>query len=1602
MQKVKNFLENLLNFSSKKKTNSKIFLDFLKNFYLQNRPQDFKDYSLEELEETALHAYQFFFNKEFNQFKIRITNLESSKYTFLEILNDDMPFLVDSLVAQLYKLGIEIKNIIHPIYYANRDKDGNLQNFLDDNLNLKSLNKESLIQFHLEKISSNEEIEKITKQLIELLKTIKLVVGDFTSMVKLAHQAKKELKEAKLIADDAEEMEGFIEWIANGNFIFLGVAEFETINENNKIYLKDKARFGICASEFEHFRPRTTNASENDILNSIKYPYIIEVLKSRYKSQIHRIANAERIRIQKISPLGKIIGEYRFFGLFTSSAYHQNAKFIPLIKNKITSVVTKAGFIENSHNYKDLISVLESYPKDELFQISVEDLFKISTEIVSICGRPQVRFFTRLDKFSRFVSCLIFSPRDRSGSEFREKVRFYLTNIYNGEITDSYVHITDSNLMRFHIIVRTDKGIPEIDVEVIEQEIAKMIRIWSDDLKQEIAVNFSKEKIVTLFRKYKNAFSSSYQNYFSVNDAILDISKIEECLERDVVLFNLYKSPCLAAEISELKIYSPQKELLLSEIMPIVESFGFNMIHEHTYIVNPNEEKNIWVHYFHLNLSKAAADFSKEIKNNFEETISLTWQNITNDDFLNRLIVAANLNWRQVYLLRAYMKYIYQTGFRYSEKYISEVLVKYHEITKLLVILFETKFDPRSNLIQQVREVEVAMIYSKITQELTKISDLLEDSVIRKFFAVINATLRTNYFQTTKDNLFKGYVSFKFDSKKIPSLPLPVPYAEIFVYSTAFEAIHLRGGKVARGGLRWSDRYEDFRTEVLGLMKAQMTKNSVIVPVGSKGGFVVKKSALEIKTKISSEQYLKEGIECYKNFLRGALDITDNILNGKIIHPKHAIIYDEADPYLVVAADKGTATFSDIANSISAEYNFWLGDAFASGGSVGYDHKKMGITAKGAWISVVRHFREINIDIDNQDFTCVGIGDLSGDVFGNGMIISNHAKLIAAFNHLHIFLDPNPDRFKSFNERQRIFNLERSTWLDYNHELISKGGGVFERSAKSIKLSFEIKKMLAIKADEMTPSEVIRAILMAPIDLLWNGGIGTYVKATDESNQDVGDKINDELRINGAELRCKVVGEGGNLGFTQKGRIEYHLCAGKINTDAIDNSAGVDCSDHEVNIKIALIQALRSNKITLSQRDKILESMTNDVAKLVLLDNQLQTQAVSIATAQGYMALGDQSHFLDMLEKTGLLNRKVEFLPSFKEIAKRQLEKIGMTRPELCVMLSYSKMFLYNHILASNLIEDEYFHRELLDYFPSLMQEKFASEIVTHQLKKEIIATQLTNFIVNRGGITFIHQICQDSGFSVIEVVRSFIIACDSFRLREIWIEIENLQGKIANHIQTQMFLGVSKLLERSVMWLLRNHVNSEGSIAELVDRFQKVADHLIHVLPEVLAQSSKDSYEKKSERYRLNNVEKQLAVKIAALDEVASAFDISKISTQSHYDLQLIAKIYFAVGSRFELKLLRAKVANLGVNNYWQKLSSKTIIEDLYNIQTHLAKSIVDFNGPQSAAFAETTLIANWIKEHASLVERFDNFISELKLQPGDDISLFVIALNRLKSLVR
>ncbi|MBT8143579.1 MAG: NAD-glutamate dehydrogenase, partial [Gammaproteobacteria bacterium] len=940
----------------------------------------------------------------------------------------------------------------------------------------------------------------------------------------------------------------------------------------------------------------------------------------------------------------------------------------------------------------------------------------------------------------------------------------------------------------------------------------------------------------------------------------------------------------------------------------------------------------------------------------------------------------------EVTLLRAICKYLLQTGIPFSQSYIEETLCRYSNIAQLLVRAFEARFDP--NCGPRTLQRRALANAQALDDQLDRVETLDGDRILRAYLAIISNTLRTNFYQDDEHGNAKGYVSFKLDSGKIPDLPLPRPRFEIFVYAPWVEGVHLRGGRIARGGLRWSDRREDFRTEVLGLMKAQTVKNTLIVPTGAKGGFVLKGDG-------GTDDVRQRVSRGYRDFLRGLLDITDNLVDGEVVPPQQVLRHDDDDPYLVVAADKGTATFSDTANAIAAEYNFWMGDAFASGGSAGYDHKGMGITAKGAWEAVKRHFREVGVDVQNDPFTVAGIGDMSGDVFGNGMLLSRCIRLQAAFNHMHIFLDPNPDPERSYIERERLFNLPRSTWMDYDSELISEGGGVYSRQDKYIELSPEVCAMLDIDTPRLAPHDLIKAILRSPVDLLWNGGIGTYVKAATESQGDAGDRANDPVRVNGHDLRCKVVGEGGNLGLTQLGRIEYALNGGRVNTDFIDNSAGVDCSDHEVNIKILLNLALQKERLAASEREDLLAGMTDEVEVLVLRNNYLQTQAISMAESTAPGRLAEHAHLLRELEKRDEIDRSLEFLPDEEMIRDRRKTGLGFTRPELAVLLSYSKISLYARLSRSDVATDPYLSQELERYFPGPLQQRYADFMNEHRLRNEIIATQVTNSIINRMGPTFANRTFEETGVSAGNLARAYTIARESLSMREIWESIEALDNEVPAPAQYAMMIQTARLLRRATLWLLDHELTGLG-IANAIERFQAGISTIGGQMPELLSGQELRGFEDSIVAYTDLGLPQSLATRMAGLPSLYSGFDIVDVARRHDSDVATIAAIYYRLAAGLKLDWLREQIEHLKVDGRWQAMARNTLRDNLYELNRTLAENIVGDKKPENPAVA----VSDWLEKHTDRIRRTQNTLEDMRVAGTLDFATLSVALQEIRKL--
>ena len=1315
--------------------------EFIRQYYNQVDEEDLAERKTSALYGAAIGHLDFLLDFTSGLPKLRIYNPQlardcwESPYTVLLIVNDDMPFLVDSVTMEANRQGFTAHLTVHPVLRTKRDSSGRLIDILPTNVR-EACGLESLIRMEIDKKTAPEKIAELEQGILRVLADVRRAVQDHAEMkarmAELAAARKNPLSPEILDNETIDEANSYLKWLLDRNFIFLGYRNYDLIEVAGDLVLRtvDGSGLGILRDIKADQVSKSFALAAPVVSQPARAVELLVLTKANSRSTIHRAGYLDYIGIKQINKSGKVIGEHRFLGLYTSNAYRTRVTDIPLLSRKFRNVLKRSGFNPQGHMGKALAAVLEEHPRDELLQRTEDELLDDTREIVSLSYRQRPRIFVRDDPYGRFVSCLVYLPRESYGVKLRERVQEILIQYFSEVSSEFHLHLSESALVRLHIIVRLSAGyVPQADVRELEDKISKAARRWEDKLHQGLVTNFGEERGNDFYRAYEGVFPDNYQDSCTIAEAVSDLVILDDLDPTAPLALRLYERNESDPQTLRLRAFHLDEPMPLSSSLPLLEHMGVKVLEELKYRLYRPNNADVYIHDFGLRYLFDEKLHLAAVKERFEEAFARVWAGEYEDDDFNRLVLRAGLDCRQANVLRAYSKYLRQAGFPFSQAYMEQALCGNPTVTNSLLQLFLARFDPG-----KTDDASAASLVSvsEITEALDSVQSLDEDRILRRFLSLILATTRTNYFKKICADSPNPYLSLKFDSALIPDLPLPKPKFEIFLYSPRVEGVHLRGGRVARGGLRWSDRLEDFRTEVLGLMKAQTVKNAVIVPVGSKGGFVSKKASSDRET------LLNEGRECYEIFLRGLLDLTDNLKGGTIVPPEGVVRLDGDDPYLVVAADKGTATFSDLANGISAEYGFWLGDAFASGGSVGYDHKKMGITARGAWESVKRHFHGLGIDTQKTKFSVVGIGDMSGDVFGNGMLLSQNILLVAAFDHRHIFLDPNPDALISFEERSRLLNLPGSSWADYNPQLISKGGGVFPRTAKSILLTSEVATLLGVDTRPLAPSELIRAILKAQVDLLYNGGIGTYVKASQESNDQVSDHSNDSIRINGHELRCKVVVEGGNLGLTQRARIEFASAGGRINTDAIDNSAGVDCSDHEVNIKILLDSAVTNGRIKCEQRNQLLRRMTSEVASMVLRDNYFQAQTLVVRKD---VELDVQERFCKHLEKAGRLTRELEFLPSDEEFESRKRAGLGLTSPERAVLLAYSKISLYEELLScSDLKDDPYLSSTIASYFPSVLREDFNNEMQTHPLRWEIIATGLVNEIVNQVGSTFVYR----------------------------------------------------------------------------------------------------------------------------------------------------------------------------------------------------------------------------------------------------------------------
>ncbi|MEI7036935.1 NAD-glutamate dehydrogenase [Fulvimonas yonginensis] len=1563
--------------------------------------------------------------------KVRVLNPERGHAgrSLIEVVTDDMPFLVDT-VSMIASAELQIHGVIHPVVKVLRDSDGRLQRLGDE-----AGQPESVMHFEVDRVADEAAQAHLKKQVEVALDDVRAAVADWSAMREKALAIAADLPQRKLPleAQAVHEAADFLRWLADDNFTFLGFREYEVTEADGEEVLRalNDSGLGILRGSERSVAPRSLRSLVASELPQSGATDAIILTKTNARSHVHRPGYMDYVGVLRFDANGKPVAEQRFLGLFTSNAYMARPQDVPLVRQKVEAVLCRSGLKRDSYSGKSLRHILETLPRDELFQSSEDELFADACGILELRQRARTRLFVRRDRYGRFYTCLVYVPRERFNTTVRERIEQLLRDALHGERVDSAVLMGEAALARLHVVVRPRIGDrADYDAAALEQAVAAIVRNWHDDVRDALVRARGDHDGVVLANRYVKALPAGYVDEVSPDVAAEDVHELSLLEGDDAVRMSFYHPPQRPDEL-RFKVYRSGSDIALSEVLPQLENLGLRVLTEHVYDVRTGGTP-LFIQDFEVQPVGDLTFTVEQVGSLFEDAFEQIWRGNAENDGFNRLVLGAKLNWRQVAMLRGYCKYLLQTGVSFSQAYMEDALNRYPGIAGLFVELFHAKFDPRREalspgelatarelldaemrvlipgnvqaaqpglveglvgMLSRPRAEQVAVVEDAIAALLENVSSLDDDRILRSFLGVIRATLRTSFFQQW-DGAYRPYISYKFDSHKVPDLPKPVPYREIFVYAARVEGIHLRFGAVARGGLRWSDRREDFRTEVLGLVKAQMVKNTVIVPVGSKGGFFVKRPPVGG----DRDAQLAEGVACYKMFINGLLDITDNLVEGKVVPPHDVVRQDADDPYLVVAADKGTATFSDIANAISIGHNFWLGDAFASGGSNGYDHKGMGITARGAWESVKRHFRALGRNSQTEDFTCVGIGDMSGDVFGNGMLLSEHIRLLAAFDHRHIFLDPNPDAARSFAERQRMFKLPRSSWEDYDKSLISEGGGVYPRSAKSIPVSPQVREALGIKGEvtHLTPAELMSAILKAPVDLLWNGGIGTYVKAGSETNAEVGDRANNALRINGAELRCKVVGEGGNLGLTQKGRIEAAQHGVLLNTDFIDNSAGVDTSDHEVNIKILLNDAVRRGELTEEGRNTLLAAMTDEVAQLVLWDNYRQNQAITLMEHQSVKRLGSMAHFIRQLEAEGLLDRQVENLPSDAELAERKARHQGLTRPELAVLLSYDKIKLYQQLLESDVPEDPYLSKELVRYFPEPLHEKYAANMQRHRLKREIIATAVTNSTINRMGATFMMRMQEDTGQGPAAIAKAYTAAREILDARELWAEIEALDGKVAEDTQIDAIMQIWAQLRHMTRWLL-NRPGGTLDIAANVERYQAGVSALRQALPDALTETGRADFELSCEKWEGLGVPTELAVRLARMPRLRAVLDMVEVARQSDHSVATVAQVFYELGEALDLEWLRGQIEALPVEGHWHAQARGSLLDELNLQHRALAQQVLALAGGNR----EVSPVRAWLERDDPTLQYTRAMLSEILTQNAD-YPIASVAVRRLAQLAQ
>ncbi|MET8692631.1 NAD-glutamate dehydrogenase [Streptomyces bauhiniae] len=1601
---------------------SEAVLAFLQRYYLHTAPEDLADRDPVDVFGAAVSHYRLAETRPQGTANVRVhtptveENGWTCSHTVVEVVTDDMPFLVDSVTNELTRQGRGIHVVIHPQVVVRRDVTGKLIEVLPTGPHGElphDAHVESWIHVEIDRETDRADLKQISADLLRVLSDVREAVEDWEKMreasVRIADELRDEPRPADLPAAEVDEARELLRWLSADHFTFLGYREYE-LRGDDSLSAKAGTGLGILRSDPHHSEDDEHPVSPSferlpaDARAKAREHRLLVLTKANSRATVHRPSYLDYIGVKKFDADGNVVGERRFLGLFSSAAYTESVRRVPVIRRKVAEVLERAGFSPNSHDGRDLLQILETYPRDELFQTPPAELQSIATSVLYLQERRRLRLYLRQDEYGRYYSALVYLPRDRYTTGVRLRIIDILKEELGGISVDFTAWNTESILSRLHFVVRVPQGteLPQLsdaDKERIEARLVEATRSWSDGFAEALNAECGEERAAELLRRYSNAFTEGYKADHSPRAAVSDLVHLERLSNEKGNDFSLslYEPVGAAPGERRFKIYRKGDAVSLSAVLPVLNRLGVEVVDERPYELRRTDRSTAWIYDFGLRLPQTAggADhLGEDGRERFQEAFAATWTGQAENDGFNALVLSAGLTWRQAMVLRAYAKYLRQAGSTFSQDYMEDTLRNNVHTTRLLVSLFEARMSPD----RQKAGLEITdALLEELDAALDQVASLDEDRILRSFLTVIKATLRTNFFQEARDGGPHAYVSMKFDPQAIPDLPAPRPAYEIWVYSPRVEGVHLRFGKVARGGLRWSDRREDFRTEILGLVKAQMVKNTVIVPVGAKGGFVAKQLP---DPGVDRDAWLAEGIASYKTFISALLDITDNMVAGEVVPPQDVVRHDGEDTYLVVAADKGTATFSDIANEVAQSYDFWLGDAFASGGSAGYDHKGMGITARGAWESVKRHFRELDLDTQSEDFTVVGIGDMSGDVFGNGMLLSEHIRLVAAFDHRHIFIDPVPDAATGYAERRRLFELPRSSWADYDTSLLSAGGGIFPRSAKSIPLNHHIREALGIeeKVSKMTPADLMKTILKAPVDLLWNGGIGTYVKSSAETDADVGDKANDAIRVDGADLRVKVVGEGGNLGLTQLGRIEFALQGGRINTDAIDNSAGVDTSDHEVNIKILLNSLVTDGDMTVKQRNKLLAEMTDEVGALVLRNNYAQNTALANALAQSKDMLHAQARFIRHLVREGHLNRALEFLPTDRQIRERLNQGQGLTSPETAVLLAYTKITVAEELLHTSLPDDDYLRGLLHAYFPTALRERFAEVIDSHPLRREITTTVLVNDTVNTGGTTYLHRLREETGASLEEIVRAQTAARAIFCSSPVWDAVEALDNQVDAAVQTRIRLHSRRLVERGTRWLLNNRPQPL-QLAETVEFFADRVEQVWQQMPKLLRGADLEWYQHVYDELSAAGVPAELATRVAGFSSAFPALDIVSVADRTGKEPLDVAEVYYDLADRLHITQLMDRIIELPRADRWQSMARASIREDLYAAHAALTADVLAAGNGTSTP--EQRFKA-WEEKNAPILSRARATLEEIRGSDAFDLANLSVAMRTMRTLLR